>query len=55
MNFPQYFHESGILTPTLEFVGHVNNFVISLITVDEKKYYSSDSVCQLDKSHDVVM
>jgi len=53
MNFPEYFHERGILAPTLESVESVNDFVMSLIPGDEKEYRSCDSICQSDKSHEV--
>jgi len=48
-----FFQERGILTPTLDSVEHVNEYMMSLIPGEEKKYLSSDSVCRSGENSDV--
>ena len=44
----KYFEERTILAPTLEVVEKVNDFVMSLLPGEEKIYFSSDSISQID-------
>jgi len=39
-----FFQERRILSPTLDAVENVNEFLLSLVPEDEKEYTSSDSV-----------
>jgi len=39
-----FFQERRILSPTLDAIEHVNEFLLSLVPGDEKEYTSSDSV-----------
>jgi len=39
-----FFQERRILSPTLDAVEHVNEFLLSLVPGEEKEYTSSDSV-----------
>ncbi|KAF7817106.1 ATP-dependent DNA helicase PIF1 [Senna tora] len=41
----QYFCERAILSPTLEDVAHVNDFMLDLLPGEERIYLSSDSIC----------
>jgi len=50
---PLFFHERGILAPTLDLVEHVNEYMMSLIPGEEKEYLSSDSVCRSGENYDV--
>jgi ATP-dependent DNA helicase PIF1 len=45
-NTSHYFQERGILAPTLEYVQHINDFILSKYPGEEKVYFSSDSVCR---------
>ncbi|XP_015954267.1 uncharacterized protein LOC107478646 [Arachis duranensis] len=42
-----------ILTPTLESVEKVNDFVLTIFSSIEKEYLSSDTTCQADENEDV--
>ena len=48
-----FFQERGILAPTLDLVEHVNEYMMSLISGEEKDYLSYDSVCRSGKIFDV--
>jgi ATP-dependent DNA helicase PIF1 len=50
---PLFFHEWGILTPTLDSVEHVNEYMMSLIPCEEKEYLSSDYVFRSGENSDV--
>jgi len=39
-----FFQEQRILSPTLDAVEHVNEFLLSLVPGDEEEYTNSDSV-----------
>ena len=43
---PLFFQERGIIAPTLDSVEHVNEYMMSMIPCEEKKYLSSDFVCR---------
>ena len=53
MKILNFFQERGILSPTLDAVEHVNEFLLSLVPGDEKEYISSDSVCKSDENIEV--
>jgi hypothetical protein len=53
MKVLDFFQERGILSPTLDEVKHVNEFLLSLVPEDEKEYISSDSVCKSDENNEV--
>ncbi|CAH9101876.1 unnamed protein product [Cuscuta europaea] len=40
-----YLEERAILTPTLEIVEGINNYVLSMLLGEEVKYFSYDSIC----------
>ncbi|KAL8140177.1 LOW QUALITY PROTEIN: hypothetical protein V2J09_006198 [Rumex salicifolius] len=44
----KYFEERTILAPTLEVVEKVNEYIMSLLPGEEKVYFSSDSISQID-------
>jgi len=50
---PLFFQERRILTPTLDSVEHVNEYMMSLVLGEEKKYLSSNSVCRSGENSDV--
>jgi len=43
------FEEKPILAPTLDYVEHVNEYVLSLIQGEAKEYLSSDTACKSDE------
>jgi len=53
MKISNFFQERGILAPTLDAVDHVNEFLLSLVSGDEKEYISSDSVCKSDENSEL--
>jgi len=50
---PLFFQERGILAPTLDSVEHVNEYMMSLISGEEKEYLRSDSICRSGENFDV--
>ncbi|XP_039683005.1 ATP-dependent DNA helicase PIF1-like [Medicago truncatula] len=48
-----FFQERGILTPTLDSIEHVNEFMMSLIPGKEKEYLTSDSIFRSGEYSDV--
>ncbi|KAL8143147.1 LOW QUALITY PROTEIN: hypothetical protein V2J09_016179 [Rumex salicifolius] len=44
----KYFEERTILAPTLEVVEKVNDYIMSLLPGEEKVYFSSNSISQID-------
>jgi ATP-dependent DNA helicase PIF1 len=46
---PEYFCDRAILAPTLEVVEKVNEYVISLLPMEEKEYLSCDTICKSDE------
>ncbi|XP_012837300.1 PREDICTED: uncharacterized protein LOC105957872 [Erythranthe guttata] len=50
---PEYFEGRSILAPTNESVGFVNDYFLSIITGEEKVYFSSDSMCKEELLSDV--
>ncbi|XP_045829948.1 uncharacterized protein LOC123921446 isoform X3 [Trifolium pratense] len=44
-----FFQDRAILTPTLELVEKVNDFVLSLIPGEASEYLSCDSICKCDE------
>jgi len=50
---PLFFQERRILAPTLDSVEHVNEYMMSLIPREDKKYLSYDSVCRSGENSDV--
>jgi len=50
---PLFFQERVILTPTLDSVEHVNEYMMSLIPGEEKEYLGSNSVCRLGENSEV--
>jgi len=50
---PLFFQERGILASTLDSVEHVNKYMMSLISGEEKEYLSSDFGCRSGKNSDV--
>jgi ATP-dependent DNA helicase PIF1 len=53
MKIFDFFQERGILSPTLDAVEHVNEFLLSLVPGYEKEYISSDSVCKSNENNEV--
>ncbi|XP_045823935.1 uncharacterized protein LOC123916509 [Trifolium pratense] len=49
MGDPKFFQDRAILAPTLELVEKVNDYVMSLLSSEEKVYLSCDSVCYCDE------
>ncbi|XP_012843385.1 PREDICTED: uncharacterized protein LOC105963524 [Erythranthe guttata] len=49
----EYFEGRAILAPTNEIVGFVNDHFLSIITGEEKVYFSSDSMCKEELLSDV--
>ncbi|KEH24133.1 PIF1-like helicase [Medicago truncatula] len=47
-----FFQERGILSPTLDSVEHVNEYMMSLIPGEEKEYLNSDFVCRSGENSD---
>ncbi|KAL7142072.1 hypothetical protein ABFS83_08G098100 [Erythranthe nasuta] len=50
---PEYFEGRAILAPTNESVGFMNDHFLSIITGEEKVYFSSDSMCKEELLSDV--
>jgi len=50
MTSPGYFEYGTILCPTIESVEQVNDFILSLLSVEEITYLSSDRPCQSDEN-----
>ncbi|XP_012844870.1 PREDICTED: ATP-dependent DNA helicase PIF1-like [Erythranthe guttata] len=50
---PEYFKGRAILAPTNESVGFGNDHFLSIITGEEKVYFSSDSMCKEELLSDV--
>ncbi|MCH79500.1 ATP-dependent DNA helicase PIF1 [Trifolium medium] len=49
MGDPKFFQDRAILAPTLELVEKVNDYVMSLLSFEEKEYLSCDTVCRCDE------
>ena len=47
------FDDVAILCPTIEVVEEVNDFILSLIDGEEKRYLSSDTPCQSDEDNGI--
>ncbi|KAL7139442.1 hypothetical protein ABFS83_09G051100 [Erythranthe nasuta] len=50
---PKYFEGRAIFAPTIEYFGFVNDHFLSIITGEEKVYFSSDSMCNEELLSDV--
>ncbi|GAU30751.1 hypothetical protein TSUD_145490 [Trifolium subterraneum] len=50
---PNCFEDQAILGPTLEVVEQVNDFVLSMISGEEKEYFSCDTPCKSDEDYEV--
>ncbi|XP_012830037.1 PREDICTED: uncharacterized protein LOC105951193 [Erythranthe guttata] len=50
---PEYFEGRAILAPNNKSVGFVNDHFLSIITREEKVYFSSDNMCKEDLLSDV--
>ncbi|XP_057426517.1 uncharacterized protein LOC130719943 [Lotus japonicus] len=48
-----YFEQRALLAPTLESVKEVNNFMMSMIPVEETKYLSYDTPCRSDEDSEI--
>jgi hypothetical protein len=46
MKKPDFFQGCGILTPTLDAVKHVDDYLLSLVQASEQEYISADLVCK---------
>ncbi|KAG5017275.1 hypothetical protein JHK85_023411 [Glycine max] len=53
LNVSNFFEVRAILTPTLEIVEEANEFMLSLISGDEKQYLSSYSPCHSDEDYQI--
>ena len=48
MTDPKFFQERAILAPTLEVVEWINEYILSLMPIEEKIYLSSNSISKSD-------
>ncbi|PNY07550.1 helicase-like protein [Trifolium pratense] len=53
MNEPSFFRDRAILAPTNSVVGSVNDYILDMISTDEKIYLSYDSSCNENSAVDV--
>ncbi|XP_016177772.1 uncharacterized protein LOC107620065 [Arachis ipaensis] len=55
MNFrdPSFFQDRPILASTVENVEEINNYIVDLLSGEEKNYLSTDSICGSDAYSDV--
>ncbi|KAL3620271.1 hypothetical protein CASFOL_035183 [Castilleja foliolosa] len=51
---PKYLQDRAILAPTLDVVDAVNDYMISKMSEDCHKYYSSNTVCRSDSTGDML-
>lgn len=47
------FDDAAILCPTIEVVKEINDFILSLIDVEEKIYFTLDTPCEYDEDNDI--